>query len=125
LKSIISAARASRAGGTGRHCSDRERSVQLQRGGLVRGAVARRRLRGWARCSCPFWRLLLGYFFGPKRDVLPQQLSGRAFRVIYDPDDPNMVSREESAPQDEVDGLPRDGLLGAGAVENLLTRLLR
>jgi hypothetical protein len=45
--------------------------------------------------------------------------------VIYDPDDPNMVSREESAPQDEVDGLPRDGLLGAGAVENLLTRLLR
>jgi hypothetical protein len=119
--------------------------------------------------------VLLGYFFGPKRDTVPtldeisslsasdaalverfgdlgildgtwplvghadawdrdawpiptfgrsEELTGRAFMVIYDDADPNRVLREERIDASELVTMPRDGLSGAGAVETILTRLL-
>jgi hypothetical protein len=54
-----------------------------------------------------------------------EELTGRAFRVIYDDENPNMVLREEQIDSNELNGLPKDGLSGAGAIERMLTRLLR
>lgn len=53
-----------------------------------------------------------------------EELTGRAVRVIYDANDPNRLMREEATSKEEVDQLPRDALLGAGAVEIVLTKLL-
>ncbi|MCC6434838.1 MAG: immunity 26/phosphotriesterase HocA family protein [Acidimicrobiales bacterium] len=50
--------------------------------------------------------------------------TGRAFRVIYSPDDLRGPIAEEPIPDDECDQLPRDALSGAGAVERVLTALL-
>jgi Immunity protein 26 len=119
--------------------------------------------------------VLLGYFFGPRRDSVPtldelgalsasdatlverfgdlgildgawplvghadkwnrgawptpafgrlEELTERAFKVIYDDGDPNRLLREERIDPSELASLPKDGLSGAGAVERILTRLL-
>ena len=47
------------------------------------------------------------------------------FTVIYDDRDPNKFIREEQVSPGEAEQGPRDGLLGAGALEIRLTRLLR
>jgi hypothetical protein len=52
------------------------------------------------------------------------EFDGRAWRVQYPDDDPNGVPRETPISVEECRRLPEDGLLGAGAVELLLTRLL-
>jgi Immunity protein 26 len=54
-----------------------------------------------------------------------EELRGRAFKVIYDDADPGKRIREEQIDRHELVSLPRDGLLGAGAVETVLTGLLR
>ena len=50
--------------------------------------------------------------------------TGRAFRVVYSPDDLRGPVVEELISDDECDQLPRDALSGAGAVERVLTALL-
>jgi hypothetical protein len=50
--------------------------------------------------------------------------SGRAFRVVYSPDDLRGPVAEEPITDHECDQLPRDALSGAGAVEKVLTALL-
>lgn len=54
--------------------------------------------------------------------VRHEELSGRAFNVIYDDDDPANLLREEPAPPEAVG--PKDGLMGAGFVDRSLTTLL-
>jgi hypothetical protein len=54
-----------------------------------------------------------------------EELSGRAFKVIYDDADPGKRIREEQIDPHELASLPRDGLLGADAVQTVLTGLLR
>jgi hypothetical protein len=119
--------------------------------------------------------VLLGYFFGPRRDRVPtldelsalsasgavlverfgdlsildgtwplvghadrwhrgawpipvfgrlEELTGRAFKVIYDDGDPNRVLREERIDPSELATVPKDGLSGAVVVEKILTPLL-
>jgi len=143
-------------------------AVPLRDGGFAVGIIARAMPRKEG--------VLLGYFFGPRRDEVPaleelgdlsapdavmiemfgdlglirgewpllgrvngwdrsawptpefgrfEELTGRAFRVIYDDDNPNRVVREEQVDPNELAGLPKDGLSGAGAVERMLTRMLR
>jgi hypothetical protein len=143
-------------------------AVPLREGGFAIGVIARAMPRKEG--------VLLGYFFGPRRDGLPildelkslsasdavlverfghlglmhgtwpllgriddwerdawptpafgrfEELTGRAFKVIYDDANPNRLVREELVDPDELVGLPKDGLSGAGAVEGILTRLLR
>lgn len=53
-----------------------------------------------------------------------EELTGRSFRVEYDDDDPNTVLREESVLPGAAEQGPKDGLMGAGFVENILTDLL-
>jgi Immunity protein 26 len=54
-----------------------------------------------------------------------EELTGRTFRVIYDDDDPNRFVREERLTPDEVStDAPKDGLMGPGFAEAILTRLL-
>ncbi len=53
-----------------------------------------------------------------------EELSGRAWRVEYADDDLNRPIRETPVSQAEAEALPRDGALGAGAVELVLTSLL-
>lgn len=71
------------------------------------------RLEGWDRRAWP--TPAFGRF---------EELTGRAFRAIYDDTNPNRLVREEQIDPSELVGLPKDGLLGAEAVERLLTRLL-
>jgi hypothetical protein len=143
-------------------------AVPLRDGGFAVGIIARAMPRKEG--------VLLGYFFGPRRDEVPtleelgdlsasdavmvemfgdlglirgewpllgrvngwdrsawptpefgrfEELTGRAFKVIYDDDNPNRVVREEQVDPNELAGLPKDGLSGAGAVERMLTRMLR
>jgi hypothetical protein len=54
-----------------------------------------------------------------------RDISGRAFRVTYSGEDLTDPVREEPISEDECDTLPRDALGGAGAVERVLTALLR
>jgi hypothetical protein len=54
-----------------------------------------------------------------------EELTGRSIRVTYDANDPNKFVREEATSEVELELLARDGRLGAGAVEVLLTKLLR
>lgn len=55
--------------------------------------------------------------------VRSDECSHKAWRVYYSDSDPNLVLREESVPYDTV-SLDRDALLGSGAAERLLTKLL-
>jgi hypothetical protein len=137
-------------------------AVPLRDGGYAVGLVARANRDG----------VLLGYFFGPRRDAVPsltdveelapsdallvgkfghlglkqgrwpilgrpeewnrgawpmpalvryEELSGRSFRVIYDDDDPNKLIREEEIRPGAAEQGPKDGLMGAGFVEKVLT----
>lgn len=71
------------------------------------------RINGWDRAAWPIPEF--GRF---------EELTGRAFKVIYDDENPNRVIREEQIDASELAGLPQDGLSGAGAVERRLTRIL-
>lgn len=53
-----------------------------------------------------------------------EELTGRAFKVIYHDADPNRLLGEERIDRSELASMPKDGLSGAGAVERILTRLL-
>ncbi|MHB1447160.1 MAG: Imm26 family immunity protein [Acidimicrobiales bacterium] len=53
-----------------------------------------------------------------------EELTGRSFLVYYDEDDPNRLVREEQIRPESAEQGPRDGLLGAGAAEKVLTGLL-
>ncbi len=74
---------------------------------------------------------LLGHIDGWDRSAWPtpafgrlEELTGRAFKVIYDDANPNRLVREEQVDPSELTGMPRDGLSGAGAVEMILDGLL-
>lgn len=74
---------------------------------------------------------VLGRFDGWDRRDWPipvfvryEELTGRSFRVHYSDDDPNMVLREEQVAPGEAEQAPKDGLMGAGFAEAILTRLL-
>jgi hypothetical protein len=54
-----------------------------------------------------------------------EELTGRTMRVICDDDDANVVVSELQVSADEDEGLPSDGMLGAGAVEIVLTAASR
>lgn len=149
-----------------RYCAGDWFAVPLRDGGFAIGVVARVSTGG----------VLLGYFFGPKVDVVPsldavgelratdavmvrrfghlgleqgkwpilgrlatwepaawpmpvfvryEELSGRSFRVVYADDNPNELLREQQVPPGDSEQGPKDGMLGAGAVEKVLTGLLR
>ncbi|MGH9123476.1 MAG: Imm26 family immunity protein [Acidimicrobiales bacterium] len=75
---------------------------------------------------------ILGRFDGWDRADLPmpafvryEELTGRSFRVFYADDDPNRLLREEKIVPGGGEEGPKDGLLGAGAVEKVLTSQLR
>ncbi|HET7406962.1 MAG TPA: immunity 26/phosphotriesterase HocA family protein [Mycobacteriales bacterium] len=53
-----------------------------------------------------------------------EELTGRSFRVFYDDDDPAKMLREEQVTPGTAEHGPRDGLMGAGFVEKVLTREL-
>lgn len=53
-----------------------------------------------------------------------EDLTDRAFEVIYDDNDPSLVVRETLTGKDELSSLPVDRLSGSGAIEILLTRRL-
>lgn len=53
-----------------------------------------------------------------------EELTGRTFRVFYDDADPNLVLREEEVTPGPAEQAPKDGLMGAGFVERVLTRLV-
>lgn len=140
-------------------------AVPLREGGFALGVVARANPGG----------VLLGYFFGPRREDVPkaadavglraseavlvrkfghlgltqgnwpllgqlegwdprewpmpsfvryEELTGRSFKVIYDDSDPNRLIREQQVSPGESEQAPKDGLLGAGAAEKILTGLL-
>jgi hypothetical protein len=143
-------------------------AVPLRGGGFAAGLIAR---------MMPHREgVLLGYFFGPRRDKFPtldelrdlsapdailverfgdlgivdgtwplvghvdgwdrsawptpafgrsEELTGRAFKVTYDDVDPNVLLEETPIDLSELASMPKDGLSGAGAVERVLTRLLR
>jgi hypothetical protein len=143
-------------------------AVPLPNGGFAVGVIA--------RAMPSHGGVLLGYFFGPRRETTPtleelsalstsdailvrkfghlglvhqrwpnlgrigrwdrtawpiptfgrfEELTGRAFKVIYDGNNPNRVLREKQIDPAELIDLPKDGLLGAGAVEKVLEGLLR
>lgn len=140
-------------------------AVPLRSGGHGVGVVARATKKG---------KVLLGYFFGPRREAVPplnetsslrpekavrvlrfgdlslvnkewpiigrsstwdrrcwpipsfvrsDELSGRAWKIDYADDDPNEVVSEKPITNGGAD-LERDAVLGAGAVELVLTKLL-
>lgn len=83
--------------------------------GIIRGEwPLLGRINGWDRTAWPTPEF--GRF---------EELTGRAFKVTYDDDNPNRVVREEQVDPGGLVGLPGDGLSGAGAVERTLTRMLR
>jgi len=51
-------------------------------------------------------------------------VSGKAWKVTYSEDDPNRAVHETACDPEEARQLPRDSLMGAGAVEIRLTNLL-
>ena len=72
------------------------------------------RLPGWERKDWPM-PVFVRY----------EELTGRSFKVFYDDNDPNKLVREEEVDPGVGEHGPRDGLLGAVAVEKLLTSQLR
>lgn len=71
------------------------------------------RLEGWDRDEWPM-PIFVRY----------EELSGRTFHVFYDDDDPNKLLREEQVPPGAAEQGPKDGLMGAGFAEKVLTTLL-
>jgi hypothetical protein len=71
------------------------------------------RLEDWARVEWPM-PVFVRY----------EELSGRSFKVFYDDDDPNKLIREEQVAPGEAERGPKDGLMGAGFAEKVLTKLL-
>jgi len=71
------------------------------------------RIEGWARADWPMPEF-----------VRYEELSGRSFRVIYDDGDPNRLVREEQISPGTAEQGPKDGLMGAGFVEKVLTSSL-
>lgn len=139
-------------------------AVPLREDGFGVGVVARANPKG----------ALLGYFFGPRRPVVPviddvadlradgallvgkfghlgltrgtwpiigrlgdwdrdawpmpvfvryEELTGRSFKVFYDGDDPLQMVREEQVSPGVDEQGPKDGLMGAGYAEIVLTEL--
>ena len=54
-----------------------------------------------------------------------EELTGRSFTVFYDGDDPAKLVREEQIAPGAGEQGPKDGLMGAGYVEKVLTALLQ
>jgi hypothetical protein len=74
---------------------------------------------------------LLGPVDGWKRRNWPtpvfvryEELTGRSLHVFYDDNDPSRVLREKQVAPGEAEQAPKDGLMGAGFTEAILTRLL-
>lgn len=63
--------------------------------------------------------------WGPPDFGRHEELSGLSWRVRYDDEDPMKLLEEIEIPAHEVSGLPEDGILGSGAVELLLTHMLK
>lgn len=72
------------------------------------------RLVSWVRSDWPM-PVLVRY----------EELTGRSFHVFYDDDDPAKLLREEQIRPGTAEQGPRDGLMGAGFVEKVLTEALR
>lgn len=53
-----------------------------------------------------------------------EELTGRSFRVVYDEDDPAKLVAEVPVQPGPAEQGPKDGLMGAGYVEKVLTGLL-
>jgi hypothetical protein len=53
-----------------------------------------------------------------------EELTGRSFRVFYHDDDPAKLLREEQIRPGAAEQGPKDGLMGAGFVEKVLTGAL-
>jgi hypothetical protein len=53
-----------------------------------------------------------------------EELTGRSFKVFYDDADPNKLLGEEQVAPGEGEQGPKDGLMGAGYAEKVLTSLL-
>lgn len=75
---------------------------------------------------------VIGKSRGWSRDLWPlpafgrvDELGGRAWRVEYSDDDLNRPASETPIPLDEAEALPRNGILGAAAVEMVLASLLK
>lgn len=56
--------------------------------------------------------------------VRTEEVSGRSFRVFYDPDDPSRHLRDERIPPSTAVQGPGDGLMGAAYVEERLALVL-
>lgn len=53
-----------------------------------------------------------------------EELTGRTFKVVYDDSDPNKLLREEPVAPGVQEQGPKDGLMGAGFAQKVLTKLL-
>jgi hypothetical protein len=53
-----------------------------------------------------------------------EEMTGRVLRIEYDEENLPAVVREVPASREEVERLPRDGVSGAGYVEEVLSKLL-
>ncbi|MGC1239752.1 MAG: Imm26 family immunity protein [Acidimicrobiales bacterium] len=53
-----------------------------------------------------------------------EELTGRSLRVEYDQNDPNRVVKLDPVPPGASEQIPKDRLLGAGALEKILTSSL-
>jgi Immunity protein 26 len=53
-----------------------------------------------------------------------EDISGQAFKVTYDQNDPSRHVMSEPCNPENIDGLPQDLLMGSGSVEIRLTKLL-
>jgi Immunity protein 26 len=71
------------------------------------------RLDSWDRADWPM-PVLVRY----------EELTGRSFHVFYDDDDPAKLLREEQIRPGTAEQGPKDGLMGAGFVETVLTGAL-
>ena len=72
------------------------------------------RLDGWDRTKWPM-PVFVRY----------EELTGRCLHVFYDADDPGKLIREEQIESGAAEQEPKDGLMGAGYVEIVLTGRLR
>lgn len=53
-----------------------------------------------------------------------EELTGRYFRVTYDENDPSVMIGNEQIDEEEARVLSRDGLMGAGFAEQVLTQMI-
>jgi hypothetical protein len=83
--------------------------------GLIRGEwPILGQLDGWDRTE---WPMPVSFRY--------EELTGRHFHVFYDADDPNKLLRETEIEPTAAEQEPKDGLLGAGAAEIVLTKRLQ